>query len=262
MSKSVKQKSNIEIDTIEIGLTAPYYKFPHDIERYKKELGFIYRLNVDNVYFKLSSKVCATPKDIGAFTLENYKDIPDIIASLSGIEVDGNQLLNVVLPYSIHVKKDIQVNELPTKYLSLLRELFKRSTDKYDVYRYNDLPYENGVQILPKKNIATDLTGLSIAPKTMDNYKFNIYRKGKELDKPDNKEFKQRFDFDYLLELNQVIRFEFQMRKFDDFRNAFHVNEPTLSNIFKSDANPVYDFFMKLLKVSEMEDDNEIRRIS
>ena len=260
MEKSKKKK--IEIDTIEIGLNAPYYKFPHGIERYKKELGFIYRLNEDNVYFKLSAKLCANHKNIGAFILGNYKSIPDIISSISGIEVNANQLLNVVIPYSVHVKQDIHVKELPTKYISILRETLKRSTDKYDVYRYNDLTYENGLQVLPKPNIKTDLTGLAIVPKTLDNYRFSIYIKGAELKKFENKEFRKYFDYDYLNELNQVIRFEFQMRKFYDFREAFKVEDPTLSNIFNSDANPVYDFFLKLLNESDKEDCYEIWWIS
>ena len=260
MGKSKKQRNKIEVDTFEIGLKEPYYKLPKNIERYQNLSGLIYRINTDNIYFKLSSKITAKHNDIGAFNLNNYKEVPCLIQDISGIKVDEDEFLYKTIPYSIHVKNDIHTNELPAKYISLLRELFKRSTDKFDVYKYSDLTYENGLQIIPKPNIKTDLTtGLTIVPKTLDNYRFIIYIKGAELNKPDNKEFRTVFDFDYLQYLNKVIRFEYQMRTFEDMRKAFNTDNPTLYNIFNSDTNPVYDFFLKLLKESEKEESNDNR---
>ena len=257
-SKKQRNKTNIEIDTVEFGVLAPHYKVSPDTERYGNTLGLIYRINEDNIYFKASAKLFAKPNDIGAITLANCHELSHIIESISGIQVDEDYLLNKAVVYSAHVKKDIHTKDSVTDYISLLREALKSCTDKFDIYRYSDLTYENGFSVIPKPNIRTNLSGLAIQTKTLDNYRYVTYSKGPELNKFENKNFRKIFDYDYLQYLNQVIRFEYQMRKFDDMREAFNIDEPTLNNILNSDTNPVYDFLMKLLHEIDKEDNNDI----
>ena len=206
----------------------------------------------DNLSINMSGKPFATPNDLGAITLDNYTQIPDIIYNSTGIEIDKDYLLNQAQILTAHVKTDISLDGHLPDYISLIREIFKRNTDKFDVYRYSDLTYENGLQIIPKTD-NKDFTGLAVVPKNKDNYRFIIYLKKAELDKYDNKEYKKIFDYNFLEKVSHMIRFEYQMRKFEDMRNAFGIYNLTLSNILHSTENPVFKFFMTLLNDSEKE---------
>ena len=144
----------------------------------------------DYLNILISGKAFAKHNDLGAITLNNYTQIPDIIYKQTGIEVDKDYLFNKAEAHVAHVTIDIPVEGHLPDYISLLREIFKRNTDKFDVYRYSDLTYENGLQIIPKSD-NKDLTGLAVVPKNKENYRFIIYIKSAELNKYDNKEYKQ-----------------------------------------------------------------------
>lgn len=251
MDIKTQKKSIIQLDKVKMSIPRPYFQIGENTLVTGNHVGLQYDINADRLALSWSGKMHANHNDFGSTTIDNYTQIPDIIEKLTDIKIDKDYLLHRAPLHFAHVKIDIFVDEPPASYISLLRELFKRSTDKFDVYKYCDITYQNGLQIIPKPWIKSDLTGLVVMSKTLDNYRFSIYNKGAELRKPDNKEYRQIFDYEFLEKANHILRFEYQLRTFDDMREAFNISEPTLAQIVNSEENPVYNFFMKLLNDAE-----------
>lgn len=237
------ETTNLEVDKLELSIPLEHCKLPNDIQK-TSNIGLNLWSKEDSLYLSISGKMFFTPNSLGEITKSNYEDICPRIKSLTDIEINRDFLINLSPVFHLHIKKDIITEDSPEYYISELRELLKRNTDKYDVYKYKDLTYPKGLTIIPKD------CGLVLNPKTLSNYRFSIYNKGAELRKPENKEYREKLHYKFIQEADKVLRFEYQMRRFEDIRKALNLPDgckPSINNIFSSDCNPVSDFFNKLL---------------
>ena len=172
----------------------------------------------------------------------NIEQLPKILHDRINVSVDEYYLLNEAMIGIVHVKKDIQVDENPTFYLSELKELFKRNTAKYDVYRYGKLKYIDGLSLVPK------------AKSTKERYICYIKYAEMSQNKYDDFVYFNSFDYDYLQYLKHVIRFECQFSNFDAIRKAFFISEeeqPTISNIMDCENDVVAYKFTDLLNTGK-----------
>lgn len=243
MKENLETTTNLEVDKLELSIPLECCKLPKDIEK-TSDIGLNLWFKENSLHLSVSGKMFFTPNSLGEITKFNYKEICPRIERLTGIEIDQDFLISSSSVYHLHVKKDIMTEDAPEYYISELRELFKRNTDKYDVYKYKDLTYPKGLAVIPKN------CGLVLNPKTRDNDRFLIYKKGAELRKPENKEYRENLDYRFIQETDKILRFEYQMRKFEDMRKALNLPDgctPTINNIFNSNSDPVSDFFNKLL---------------
>ena len=129
-------------------------------------------------------------------------------------------------------------------YISDIREVAKAETDKYDVYRYDDVVYEKGLQVLSKPS------SLAIVPKAKKNERFAIYIKGAEIRASEDREYRQQLDHGFLVQTDRILRFELQLRSFDAMRKFCGIRieyTPCLMDILKSDKHPVYNKFCELI---------------
>lgn len=240
---NLENSTNLEVDKLELSIPLEQCRLPKDIQK-TSGIGFNLWVNENSLYLSISGKMFFTPNSLGEITIHNYEEICPRIKKLTGVNINQDFLINSSPVYKLHIKKDMIAEDPPEEYISELRELFKRNTDKYDVYKYADLTYPNGLTVIPKD------CGLVLNPKTLKNDRFSIYKKGAELKKSKNKEYRENLDYRFIQETDKILRFEYQMRKFEDMRKALNLPDgftPTIKDIFNSDSNPVLDYFNMLL---------------
>ena len=238
----------VELDKIKTKIPKSICTFHTELDTYGNYMGFQYALSDDYINISLSGKLMATSMELGAITLDNFQNCVKNIFSISGIELPTYYLLEQAPIFVVHVKQDILVDDIPSYYISELREICKANTDNYDVYKYVDLTYENGFRLIPNssKHIeSNEDCGIVLTPKTLKNYRYNVYLKGVELRKFENKEYRKIFDEEFLSQADNIIRFELQLRTYEDLRHAFNLSNrpPTLIDILSSQNNPVKNFF-------------------
>ena len=239
---NLETSTNLEVDKLDMSVPLKQCSLPEGFQQ-TSGIGYNIWKKEDSLYLSISGKMFYTPNSLGEITKYNYEEICPRIKKLTIIDINQDFLINSSPVYKLHVKKDM-ITDVPEDYISELRELFKRNTDKYDVYKYKDLTYQNGLTIIPKD------CGLVLNPKTLKNDRFSIYKKGAELRKAKNKEYRENLDYRFIQETDKILRFEYQMRKFEDMRKALNFQEgitPTIKNIFNSNSNPVSDYFNMLL---------------
>ena len=230
-----------EIDKFKIIM--PSYKIKKNLEKSQNfALGVNCKQNEKNTIIEVSSKIFSTPNDLSSINNSNIEQLPKILHDRINVSVDEYYLLNEAMIGIVHVKRDIHVNEKPNHYLSELKEIFKRNTDKYDVYRYGKLKYIDGLSLVPK------------AKSTKERYICYIKYAEMSQNKYDDFGYFNSFDYDYLQHLKQVIRFECQFSNFDAIRKAFFISEeeqPTISNVLACENDVVSCKFTNLLKIGK-----------
>lgn len=235
-----------ELDTVQFCIDNKDLKYNFDLPHKGKVLGMSYKRYQDKIFFNVSSKVFATVSTLGAITRENTVKIAEKIEQSFGIVINKDFLYECVKLCRVDVKKDRFMTENPNFYISDLRRLFKRNSDRFDVYKYkNDienitLTYENG---------------LAVVPKTKDNYRYSIYNKGKEVSMAQNKEFREKFDYALLNNLDFCLRSEVQLKKHVDIKSAFAIpssKEQTFATVLESGVDVVGEELGKLFKQSEV----------
>ena len=192
----------------------------------------------NHVLAEISGKLFSSSYDVGKINKENIIEIPEKLAR-EGLEVDTEYFLTKAELRSVDVKKDFQLKDKPENYISELREILKRKTDKYDIYKYGDIGYENGLAIVPKA--------------TSSKHRFSIYTKGIELRKHRHKDdnYYNQFEFSYLEQLNHTIRCEYQARSFAEIRKAYGIKNgktPTILDVVMCDKDVVSEQFCKLFE--------------
>ena len=239
------KRTKIYVDKIKTKIPNSYCSYPDDLPYFTNKMGVQIWRHYDGLKLQISGKIFATPTTLGAITIENADKITDTIENKTGIKIDSDYLLNNATTYEVHLKLDIYTDEeKPEDYISDIREITKAKTDKYDVYRYDDVVYEKGLQVLKKPS------SLAFVPKAKRNERFATYIKGAEIRASDDKEYRQQLDHEFLAQTDRIIRFELQLRKFEDIRKFCEIRKeytPHLMDILKSDKNPVYDKFCKLI---------------
>ncbi len=226
-----------ELDTVCFSIPLYECELTRNTVPYGKIIGAEYNLSEDKIYFKLSSKLFATPNFIGAITLNNFQNIAPIIENEFGITINNDYLYKEALLYRVDVKKDLIMRENQDFYVSDQRRFFKRNTFKYEIHNYENTTYTHG---------------LAIVPKSKANYRFSIYNKDKELCLKRNQAFCERFSYDYLNnDIKHMLRCELQLRKYKDIKKAFHIpheEKQTFKTVLECPYDVVYEQFSKLMK--------------
>lgn len=225
-----------EFDTIEFCIKKDQCKFDKNIPFWGKTLGMHYKIYGDKIYFGLSCKLFSTATNLGAINRNNYEEIVRQIAKIFGIIIHPNYLYTEVSLRRVDVKKDRFMDENPCFYISDLHRLFKRNTFKYEIHRYEDLTYDNG---------------LSLVPKTKSKHRYSVYHKGHEVLRSQNKEYREKFDFTFLENLNYCLRSEVQLKGSDNIKKAFNIGRYehlTFENVFNKNLDIVSEQFGKLFK--------------
>lgn len=229
------QKTVLQLDKIKTKIPIGKFEITKPIQDVGYLQGLNYKLDDNGFCFEISSKSCATANSLGAITKDI--SIAEKVCNICGVRIDETYLINEAFIFRADVFSDVKVDEKPFNYIAEMREVLKSKSDKYDIYKYDDVGYSHG---------------LVIVPKTQKSLRFIAYNKRKELMKSRNRLFCEQFSYDFLQEINQIIRFECQYRSFNDMRKAFNLSiedKPTLANIFECKRNVVGDVFNELLTV-------------
>ncbi len=225
----------IKLDKIKTEIPIEYCIFSDDILPKNNFIGFNYAiLHSGFLSIELSGKLFATPNNFGYLTNANSNLISDKIYNLSKIKIHNEYLLTQAPVFRVDVTEDISVNDDPKYYISEYRQILKGCTDKLTVYKYRDMTY---------------ITGFSLVPKTLNNFRASVYIKGKEIRKYRNKDYRKNFTKEFLKQTENIIRFECQYRKYKDMRKVFNIRNnktPTISDILNCKNNVVADFFENL----------------
>lgn len=243
-------RTKIYVDKIKTKIPNSYCSYPDDLPYLTNKMGVQIWRHSDGLGLQYSGKLFATPTNLGAITIDNADQIAEVIEQKTNVKIDSDYLLKEAPTYEVHLKLDIHTDEeKPENYISDIREITKAKTDKYDVYRYDDVIYEKGLQVLKKPN------SLAFVPKAKRNERFATYIKGAEIRASEDKEYRQQLDHEFLAQTDRILRFELQLRSFDDMRKFCGIRKydiPCLMDILKSDRNPVYNKFCELV-------DNEMK---
>lgn len=238
-------RTKIFVDKIKTKIPNSYYSYPDDLPYFTNKMGVQIWRHSDGLSLQFSGKLFATPTTLGAITIENADQITEVIEEKTNVKIDLNYLLKEAPIYEVHLKIDIYTDEEKIEdYISDIREVAKAETDKYDVYRYDDVVYEKGLQVLSKPS------SLAIVPKAKKNERFAIYIKGAEIRASEDREYRQQLDHGFLVQTDRILRFELQLRSFDAMRKFCGIRieyTPCLMDILKSDKHPVYNKFCELI---------------
>ena len=231
-TQEIQQLSKNKFDKLVIGIPYNHLNLSNMKNKTDMKIGVNITRNVDQVIVNISGKPFATPNDIGY--IQNLDTFSEDLTNFTGIEFDTDYLLNEAPVFENHVTIDIDRPD-PCGDLSLIREILKNRTDKWDIYRYGNLKY---------------LDGLAVVPKTKEKVRLIIYCKGVELRNSKNKEFRKIFSGEYLERTRNMLRFEYQIRDFKHTREAYGLGKsevPTIAALFCSQRNVVADIFDRLI---------------
>lgn len=223
-----------ELDTVYFYIDKCNCRYDEEIAPSGSIIGAYYEFKNNNIFFNISSKLFATANCLGAITKDNIEEIAGIIENAFGIKIDTAFLCEEVLLARVDVKKDRIMSDNPSFYLSYLRNLFKRNTSKFDVHKHEYMTYDQG---------------LKLTPKTKQKFCYSLYHKGNELKRASNKKFRESFDYDYLMDLNNCLRVEAQFKNFETIRNAFHLKsneKQTFASVLTQDVDVVGEQLNKL----------------
>lgn len=225
-----------QLDTIDFAIPFLYCDFDCCMPQKGRAIGAYYYIEKDRIHFNLSSKLFAKPTSLGAITINNVEEITQKLKSLFEIEVDTEYLCTQAEMYRVHTKKDPMLNNHASMYIPYINASFKRLSDKFIFNKFKDIKYEHG---------------LSASPKGNKKIRYSIYNKGFELAKARNKEFREIFDYDYLLSLVKVLRCEIQIGGYEEVRNLFKLKsgtKPTLENILNSPVDVIANEFSQIIE--------------
>ena len=210
---------------------------PNDIDERPKVTGLTWKQNANGLKLNASGKIFATPTNLGLITVQNFSQLPEKIYNLTGIELDEKYTLNQAELCRFDVTEDNMVSGHPKYYISEMREVLKRSSDKFSVYKHRNTTYDNGLTIKPKRS---------------ENITFDIYVKGVEIKR--YKDYCNQFDYDFLQSTNKIIRCEYQIMNQERMRKEFGIQKgikPTMENVFACKRNVVGDMLNNLVKGEE-----------
>lgn len=225
----------IKADKLVFNIPFDKCKIAHKIEYSKSLLGLNYDIKQDGILIKLSGKLFAKPDDFGSINKLNMNLLSEKIYQLTDINIDNHYLLNDAPVFSVDIKEDFFLEENPQYYLSECREIFRKKSDKFEITRYLDLKYQDG---------------LALIPKTKEKLRFSMYNKGKDIQRSYNKEYRKIFDYKFLEKSINSLRMELQLASFKRMRKEFGISsyfDPTINYILSCERNVVADFYEELM---------------
>lgn len=243
MDTTLDKKYELKIDKFTTIIDKDNYIMPKNISKQGFGIGVNYKETPKGLKLEFSSKLFSTPTSLNALKLSNCNEFSDKIYVQTQIIINNDYLINSAEIHRVDVFEDIFVDDIPSYYLSEIKEILKGKSDKFDVYKYSDLSYIHGLTVIPKAN---------------KKWRVSIYTKGRELMKSRNKKYREIFNSEFLEETEHIIRFEYQIRNFEDMRIEFGIpktrylsgqlKKPTIKDIFiNCRRNVVADLFDKLV---------------
>ncbi|MBD5401299.1 hypothetical protein HDR58_00660 [bacterium] len=206
-------KTLIELDKLKVTLDKKYYKYVGNAPAVKF-LGGNFKIRQDeSLLLETSGKINCSPTDYGAITEENVDILLDKLAKNYDLKIDIHALMNFATVCRIDVKKDVNLEFEPYKYISMLQEMLKKHTGRYEITTYeSNLGFKNSILIKP------------IHQKVADS--FSIYSKHRELQahKAQYKEYIAQFDPEFLAQTKNLIRNERRLNSFAAIRKAFRID--------------------------------------
>ena len=243
MNTTLDKKYELKIDKFATIIDKDNYIMPKNISKQGFGIGVNYKETPKGLKLEFSSKLFSTPTSLNALKWANNEEFSDKIYDQTQIIINNDFLINYAPIFRVDAFEDIFVDDIPSYYLSELKEILKGKSDKYDVNKYSDLSYIHGLTVIPKAN---------------KKWRVSIYTKGRELMKSRNKKYREIFNSEFLEETEHIIRFEYQIRNFEDMRIEFGIpktrylsgqlKKPTIKDIFiNCKRNVVADLFDKLI---------------
>lgn len=230
-------KSVNKLDKIKISIPNKYYCYEGD-ENKKYFLGGNFVINDERMVLELSGKINSSANSLGTITEENIENALKKLKAEQGLSIDIPYFVENADIYRIDVKKDITLSENPTEYLSKFKEIFKKNSDKYNIYSYASLKYEDGLELIPIAKSA--------------GHKLLMYAKHREILSKRHSDYGyyEQFDYEFLESIKNTIRSELQLKKFADIRHIFSLDREkiTLKKVFDCKKDVVKEKLCSLIK--------------
>lgn len=247
-----KVNSNIVVDLFRTEIPHTNCLLPKTEQNKIQDKGVQIWRGFNGIKLQVTGKIFADARSYGGINLHNVENLTEIIYKETGADIDFNYLYKEAPLYEVHTNKDIITKGPILDYISDLREVLKACSNKYDVNRYDNVVYSNGIKVIEKPEPCS----LAIIPKTKKKNRFIIYSKWAEINCHEDTLYSKHFDSEFLNSTRNVLRFEYQIRNFEDMRKAFGLSDletPTLYRILSSKNNPVSEMYNKLISEYEKE---------
>ena len=224
-----------ELDKIKVGIPPEKYRIK-GAKNSDYLLGCNYKVKENKMLLEMSGKINAAPNNLGSITLEN---IEKAVATLKnyGVEINLDYLLEDAELYRVDVKKDLEMDDNPSNYISALKEVFKACSDKYNINTYKKVKYFEGLELCPVAKSA--------------KHKISMYAKYPEIlsKRHSDKGYFSQFDYEFLEQSKNTLRTEIQLHSFDEIRKSFQISKqepPTLEKVFDYDGDVVNERLAEL----------------
>ncbi len=206
-------KKLVELDKLKVTLPQKYYKYTGN-NFSEKFLGGNFKIRQDNsLLLEASGKINCSPTDYGAITEDNVKLLLGKLTKNYNLEIDIHAFMNFATVCRIDVKKDINLDFEPYKYISMLQERLKKHTGRHEITTYeSDLGFKNSILIKPTiQKVADSLC---------------IYSKQRELHahRAQYRDYIAQFAPEFLEQTKNLIRNERRLNSFASIRKAFHID--------------------------------------
>lgn len=217
-----------ELDKIRVGIPPEKYRLK-GAKNSDYFLGGNYKVKENKMLLEMSGKINAAPDDLGSITPENIEKAVEKLKDY-GLELHLDYLMEEAEIYRIDVKKDLEMDDNPSQYISALKEVFKACSNKYNINTYKKVKYFEGLELCPVAKSA--------------KHKIMMYAKYPEIlsKRHCDQGYFNQFDYEFLEKSKKTLRTELQLQSFDEIRKSFHISkqeQPTLESVFDYDGNVV-----------------------
>lgn len=224
-----------EIDKIGIRIQQGNYIYNSYNHNYCNNKHITTKRNFGTLYLTITSKVVKQFNKLGFISSANINDYYEETIKNCSYSFSFETLINSPL-YWLDVKKDVcnTTGYSNQDVISVLREKFYLCTTKNETLSFaKDRGFEDSLLIKPTTKSGKD--------------SMVIYCKIKEItqNKWDYPDYYANFSEDWLLENENILRFERRLQRSEDIKKAFKLNQlkkVTLLDIFDSDVDVVKEY--------------------
>ena len=239
-----------EIDKIGVIITNDNYSYTGYKNNYCNNKHITTKRDFGTLYLTITSKVVKQFNKLGYISANNIQNYYEETIKNSSYSFSFETLLNSPL-YWLDVKKDVcnTTGFSNQEVISVLREKSYLSTTKNETPSFaKDRGYEDSLLIKSTTKSSND--------------SMVIYCKIKEIrqNKWNDSDYYANFSEDWLLENENILRFERRLQKSEDIKKAFklnHLKKVTLLDVFDSDVDVVKEYVKtNLMKGERYEKEN------